>query len=100
MVSVLEMLEQLRNAEEPMLLTLSGILMVPNDVLFWNAEFPMTRTFPPIVAFVILPQPEKALSPMLSTVFPIVIRPIPSWFAKKLEGIDLTVYVRAKFGIK
>jgi hypothetical protein len=65
MVSVLVILLQSLNAEDPIVLTLRGMLIVPSDVLFKNAEFPTTSTFPPIVAFVILTQPEKALSPIL-----------------------------------
>jgi hypothetical protein len=65
MVRVLDIFAQFSNAEDPMVLTLSGMLIVPNDVLLKNAEFPTTSTFPPIVAFVILLHPEKALSPIL-----------------------------------
>jgi hypothetical protein len=65
MVSVLVILLQSLNAEDPIVLTLGGMLIVPNEVLLENAEFPITSTFPPIVAFVILTQPEKALSPIL-----------------------------------
>jgi hypothetical protein len=65
MVSVLDILLQFSNAEDPMVLTLGGILIVPNDVLLKNAELPITKTFPPRVALVILLHPEKALSPIL-----------------------------------
>jgi hypothetical protein len=64
-VRVLDIFTQFSNALVPMLLTLRGMLIVPNDVLLRNAKFPMTSTFPPIVKFVILVQPEKALSPIL-----------------------------------
>jgi hypothetical protein len=39
--------EQFWNAESPILITESGILMVPNDVLFWNVLAPIDDKLPP-----------------------------------------------------
>jgi hypothetical protein len=56
-VSVLVMLLQLWNAEDPMVLTLGGIFKVPNDVLLKNACAPIDSKFPPSATAGILAQP-------------------------------------------
>jgi hypothetical protein len=46
-VSVLVIFEQFSNAEDPMLLTESGMFKVPNDVLLRNALAPIDNKLPP-----------------------------------------------------
>jgi hypothetical protein len=59
-VNVLVMLLQFWNTEDPMVLTLSGMLIVPNDVLFSNALLSINNKFPPSATAGSFEQPLNA----------------------------------------
>jgi hypothetical protein len=56
-----------------MAVTLSGIFMVPSDVLFWNADVPIDRKLPPSATAGILLQPSNALVP-IDVIFPAIVK--------------------------
>jgi hypothetical protein len=66
------MLIQFSNAEDPMVLTLSGILMVPNDVQPLNADTPIDNKLPPSATAGILEQLKKACAPIV-WIFPAIV---------------------------
>ena len=68
----LAILEQFWNAESPMLLTEFGILIVPNEVLFWNALAPIDNKFPPSAIPGIREQFLNALVP-IDVIFPAMV---------------------------
>ena len=63
---------QPENAEDPMLVTLSGIAMLVSPLQPENAQSPMLVTLPGIVTLVSPLQPENALAPMFVTLSGIV----------------------------
>ena len=64
---------QLRKASSPMLVTLSGIVMVVSALQYQKANNPILVTLSGIVMLVRLLQPKKALSPMLVALWALVL---------------------------